>query len=156
MGPDTSTWHIAFIAREKIYWWDWVFSWGRFKHIVAFGYNPECDQWVYYDWSLLGTVVLPLDRGVLDKLILHIEDEGGIILSAPPPNFMYCKSFFPIATCVAAIKHLTRVRCWAVTPDQLFCAYKQRGSKRLFETKSSKELADGRDTLSEDSERSGG
>ena len=132
MGTNIPAWYIVFIKRDKQYWWDYIFCRGPYKHVCALGYEPRDDQWFLYDWSFLGLVLSKLSTENVDALLTHFELSGSVVLKAPKQYGKYRKLCFPIATCVSAIKHLTRFNSWAFTPSQLFCAYTKAGAKRSF------------------------
>ena len=132
MGTHIPAWYVVFIRRDKQYWWDHVFCRGPFKHVLALGYEPRDNQWFMYDWSFLGLVLTKLSNDEVDILLTHFDDSGSVVLKAPRQYKPYRQLCFPIATCVSAIKHLTRFKCWAFTPSQLFCAYTKAGAKRSF------------------------
>ena len=103
MGPSFSSWYVVFVTRKPTYWWDWVFTWGKYKHVCA-----------------------------LDSFLAYIEESGGTVLDVGPGSKKYRKTWVTIGTCVSSVKHLTRLKSWAMTPDQLFCAYQKAGAETLF------------------------
>ncbi len=132
MGPSFSSWYVVFVTRKPTYWWDWVFTWGKYKHVCALGYSPEGDQWTFYDWNFLGCQVFPISKPALDSFLAYIEESGGTVLDVGPGSKKYRKTWVTIGTCVSSVKHLTRLKSWAMTPDQLFCAYQKAGAETLF------------------------
>jgi hypothetical protein len=132
MGTAVSAWYIVFVKRDNQYWWDHIFCRGPYKHVLALGYDPKDDQWFMYDWSFLGLVLTKLSTDELDMLLTHFHYSDSVILKAPRQYKPYRQLCFPIATCVSAMKHLTRFKSWAITPSQLFCAYTKAGAKRSF------------------------
>ncbi len=134
MGTNIPSWYVVFIKRNKQFWWDYIFSRGPYKHVCAIGYDPQDNQWYLYDWSVKGLFLTKLSVAELDMFLLHCETTGSPIFKAPPQHEGYAKLFFPIATCVSAIKHLTKFKSNAFTPTQLFCAYTKAGAKRSFVT----------------------
>ncbi len=132
MGTDISSWYLVFIAREKMYWWDYVFCRGKYKHVAALGFDPEIDQWYFYEWSLYGICITKLTTEHVDAMLVHFHNTESVILSALEPDTTYKQPFHPIATCVSAMKHLVKFKSWAWTPTQLFCAYKKAGASVCF------------------------
>ena len=101
MGTDISSWYLVFIARKKMYWWDYVFCRGKYKHVAALGFDPELDQWYFYEWSLYGICITKLTTDHVDAMLIHFYNTESVILSALEPDATYKKPFHPIATCVA-------------------------------------------------------
>lgn len=132
MGTNIPSWYIVFVKRNNQYWWDYIFSRGPYKHVCAIGYDPVDDQWYLYDWSFLGVLLTKLSTEEIDKLLTHFELSGSVVFRALPQQKKYRQLCFPVATCVSAIKHLTKFKSWAFTPSQLFCAYTKAGAKRSF------------------------
>lgn len=134
MGTNISTWYLVFIARQKQYWWDYIFCRGKYKHVCALGYDASDDQWYLYDWSFIGVHFYKFSDDQLDNFIIHVLRRGGSILRKPQTKEPYKKLCFPLATCVAGAKHLVKFKSLAFTPTQLFCAYTKAGAKRSFVT----------------------
>ena len=132
MGTDISAWYVVFVKRENQYWWDYIFSRGPYKHVCAICYDPQVDQWYLYDWSFLGLRLNKLSTEETDRLLTHFDISGSVVFKALPQQKNYRQLCFPAATCVSAIKHLTKFKSWAFTPSQLFCAYTKAGAERSF------------------------
>ena len=93
-----------------MYWWDYVFCRGKYKHVAALGFDPELDQWYFYEWSLYGICITKLTTDHVDAMLIHFYNTESVILSALEPDATYKKPFHPIATCVSAMKHLVKFR----------------------------------------------
>ena len=128
-------WHVAFFDRPgPTYWWD-AFTRPGFRHVLAFGFDPDAKVWLFYDPALQGTTVDALAPDAAGKLITGITHAATVILRCKPAaetGRLPRLGFW----CVPAICHLLGyrppLRC-ALAPFPFYQHLLARGCQPSFE-----------------------
>ena len=116
---EPSAWYVVFHERTQSRIVSFL-SFGRFKHVSAFGYYAGFKGWLVVDphFTRLRLSMIPHEKhGLLIKYmdgctVVKIEPKNGFNLAARPG--------VPGIFCVPAIKYLIGLSCVAVRPDALY------------------------------------
>ena len=58
-------WHLMFLWREIEHWWD-IFNPPSMRHVLAYGYNTDCECWVIVNPAQSMTVVQVMNEKAFD------------------------------------------------------------------------------------------
>lgn len=133
---EPSSWLLVFNHEASTRWRSFI-AFGRFKHVWAVAYIPDCKSWLVYDVHLDGTMMGLVPDGEpfreffgrqtqgMRKATLLRMPKAGKGRERPIINF---RPFHRLGFwCVPAIKHLIGVRCSALRPDALYRACLRHG-----------------------------
>ncbi len=125
-------WRLAFFPIGKYRWARFVP--GRFKHVAAYGYSRPCRTWVLYDVTLAGTRVFVLPDGGDSLETIAAWLAGASVLSMTALQHDSTTATGRLGFwCVPAMKHLTGVRCGAMTPTGLYRYLIERGAEVIID-----------------------
>lgn len=94
-------------------------SFGRYRHVSAFGYLPHLHAWVFFSF-LTGRIRIATIPDHQANRMLEFYSKRGCILRmpAPDPKDRRFKAK-PVFTCVQAVAHLLGLSTCALRPDAL-------------------------------------
>lgn len=116
LAPDM--WFLIFSEKTHRRWLD-LLAWGRFKHVLAFGWVPDQRSWLVYEVSMTRTrvAVLP-DCPGSDERIAELR-AGNVTIAMKPGADRAPWARFGF-WCVPAIAHLVGLKRQPLRPDALF------------------------------------
>jgi hypothetical protein len=123
-------WIIAF-HRSTESRWVRFFACGRYKHISAFGYVPQLDQWIFFDWRY-STVDIIVAHGTEATRFINFYTADADLLGMEPRKTG--RGFRIGFWCVPAIKQLIGIRGGALRPDALWRDCVRQGAEVLHES----------------------
>lgn len=128
-------WYVGFIGDHEgrgRHWFD-LFTDKDFRHVLAIGYDPMNKVWVYYDPTLLATIidVYHPDNEALNGLISFVSRNGRWL--KVKPKIKVCSFGRWRHYCVPAIKHLLGSSSSALTPRGLYRDLIREGAQPAFE-----------------------
>lgn len=130
-------WHIFFVDRDKLYWFDRVFRTRKgFRHCFALGYQPKSYHYILMDWQGHRLDLKILHPWKLDQLLVEVDSKYPTVVSYIPSVDDESISLMrqPLLYCVEAIKHLLGIRNFFVwTPYQLYRELLKRGATVIKE-----------------------
>lgn len=149
---EPSTWLLIF-NHEASTWWRSFLAFGRFKHVWACAYVPDCNAWLVYDVHLDGTTIGLVPAGPLFNQFLGYRTGGlnrATIVSMPrQPARKMANPLILIRRlgfwCVPAIAHLVGVRCATYRPDSLYRACLREGGTLFEDIRSGAKISTGAD-----------
>lgn len=128
LGGEVRTWLVVFLDTDNPTRWWHRFMRPGYRHCLAFGFDGR--SWIQVDclFNLLDirsyaeaemSLVLEALAGYRARiLVLERTVVSRPLLGLP----VYC---------VSTVKHLLGLRCWALTPWQLYRALEKRGARRI-------------------------
>ena len=126
-AQEPTRWTIVFHRRAE----NWFFSaiaMGRFKHVSAFTWVPDCRVWLVYDLGFRRTRVFPMPDTAESKAHLARVITGNAIITMPVRL-----DALPVMRlglfCTSAVKHLIGLRSSALRPDALFASCLRHGGE---------------------------
>lgn len=133
-------WTVAF-HRTSPYWWVRLLAVGRYKHVSAFSYVPQCSMWVYFDVTLAGTklILLPDSEAATLWIAERTHDADLVQVKSGSRRHPPIAPFY----CVSALKSLIGLRSSALLPDGLFRDCVANGAEILDGTSRSQSRPDG-------------
>ncbi|PVE25424.1 hypothetical protein DC522_05890 [Microvirga sp. KLBC 81] len=116
---EPTMWFLVFQDSSRTPWVN-LLSWGRFKHVTAYGWVPDQRMWVFYDVSLGNTriAILPAGTEAAQQEIERLREHG--VTLAMKPRGKVSRWLRLGFWCVPAMAHLVGVPGCAVRPDRLF------------------------------------
>lgn len=133
--PVEETWIIAFVPKPpgmRRTWFDW-FTRHRpgFQHVMCLRFDARLKIWFALDWRQDGLTLEPLTRWEATNVIGWIMQDG---LAYQVKKQRRVRRFpAPLMYCVNFVKHITGLKCIAVTPYQLHRHLKRIGAQHAFE-----------------------
>ena len=120
-----TTWIVAFIARPRRFWWDWLYR-GPWRHVVAYRYDPRSGWWLAVDWNQVDLQVCSFTRDEVAGLWVQHVDDGGVLVrwDGPQPG---TGGFRGLAFCVPVVGHALGLRARPLTPRGLLSALRAAG-----------------------------
>jgi hypothetical protein len=107
-------WLICF-QRGATLWWVNLIP-GRYKHVRAFSFAPECDCWVFYDPCLRTAVTLARGSMARQMMVEWARDSSVLALTAGARQRV---RFLPFC-CTTAIASLLGLPGGALRPSALY------------------------------------
>lgn len=120
-------WTVVF-HREAENWLFSLIAMGRFKHVSAFAWVPECAVWLHYDVGFRRTRIIVLPDTAESKAYLGQLITGNAIVTMPVRGDAVPLARFGLL-CTTAIKHLIGLSCSALRPDALFASCLRHGGE---------------------------
>lgn len=125
LRPDDSgnfepeVWYVAFWPESTRWWANWL-SFGRFRHVSAFGWVSQAQCWLFFEVmsnrTEIRAVPAAFERHALAPILDHCTvlkmpalDRGDLRVKLKPGFW-----------CVPAVAHLIGLRSCALRPDALF------------------------------------
>jgi hypothetical protein len=125
---EPSNWFVTFHELSERRWVNWL-SWGRYKHVSAFGYCAMAQCWVFVDVLASRMRVRLASDDLADRLIAA-ESASGMVLKMPPVDVdRKPLRLKPLLYCVPATAHLLGLPMGALRPDALFRQCLAHGGK---------------------------
>ena len=123
-------WHLAFQRSTESRWVRWL-AMGRHKHVSAFGYIPEVDHWVFFDWRFRHIDIIVARGDGATQLIAYYTRDADLLQMAPRKDGRPVHRFG--FWCVPAIKHLVGISGGALRPSALWRDCIAQGAEILHE-----------------------
>lgn len=112
-------WFVVF-CEDTDKWWIKLLSFGKYKHVAAFGYVERAYSWVFYDFHLdRARIYLVGDHEAADVLAYY-DSMGTIVRMARPIGKEAEVNIRSGWWCVPAIAHIIGMKSCALRPDALF------------------------------------
>lgn len=116
-GGEPRHWVLCFVRSSPVRWARWL-SFGRYKHVRAFGYVKEADAWIFYDVGFPKThVYIACDDAAKRMREVFCDDADMLGMPSMPGNG---GGFRFGMWCVPAIKHLVGLQSSALRPNALW------------------------------------
>lgn len=124
-------WFVAFVdsGRRPVWWMRFVKP--GFRHVLAFSYDIQSNQWIFFDPGHERLRLEVLEGDDLDIIVSIIRQRGGKILRTKA-QVQKSRRVRVFATCVTAVCHLLGCPC-ALTPHGLYRILLKRGAEPAFE-----------------------
>lgn len=119
-----SRWLVVFRRKADLWWVNLIP--GRFKHVSAFGFVPECDAWVFYDCGLWTSIYVA--RGAAARAMMVERTKDAAVLSLAARGHP-AQPRFAAFSCTAAVANLLCIPTIALRPDALYRACIRHGAK---------------------------
>lgn len=120
-----TVWIVAFIARERLFWWDWLYR-GPWRHVVAYRYDVRTENWLAIDWNQHELTVVVLRRDEVAGLWTQQEADGGVLIRWEGPEAPTTRVCWP-AYCVPVLAHAIGLRRRVATPRAFLSALRAAG-----------------------------
>jgi hypothetical protein len=120
-------WTVVFHRKAE----NWLFgliALGRFKHVSAFAWVPECVVWLHYDVGFRRTRITVLPDTEESKAYLARLITGNAIVTMPVRDDAVPLLRFGLF-CTTAVKHLIGLGGGALRPDALFASCLRHGGE---------------------------
>lgn len=116
--PEVAAWNVVFLAGPRETWWDWLTR-PAFRHVCAFGYDPQNDGWIIMDPRRSHLQVLPVDDEGFGRWMAHHRPRITDIRQVQVGNARKCSPWLG-DWCTITVKRLCGVSCGAFTPEALW------------------------------------
>ena len=127
IGVEPDMWFLIFTEKTPHRWLRWL-AWGRFKHVLAFGWVPDQRAWAVYEVSMTRTrvAILPDCQGS-DEMLAGLR-AGNVTLAMKPgaERAPWARLGF---WCVPAMAHLLGIQGQPLRPDALHRACLKQGAE---------------------------
>lgn len=124
---EATRWNIVFHRKAE----NWIFgviAMGRFKHVSAFAWVPDCAVWLHYDVGFWHTRITVLPDTVEATTCIARLIDGNAVVSMPVRTGavpLFRLGLF----CTSAVKHLIGLGGSALRPDALFASCLRNGGE---------------------------
>jgi hypothetical protein len=127
IGVEPEMWFLIFAESTPHRWLEWL-AWGRFKHVLAFGWVPDQRSWLVYEVSTTRTrVAIMPDCPGSDERIAELRAGNVTLAMKPGPDRApWARIGF---WCVPAIAHLVGLKAQPLRPDALYRACLAEGAE---------------------------
>lgn len=128
---EPETWLLAFHTRTTSRLVGWL-AWGRFKHVLAFGYIRRIRAWVFFEPALGRTRLFVAPDGPVADSMIAEAISGASVLSIRPAAAT--RASWPVfGWCVPAVAHLIGLRSGALRPDALWRDCLRAGAQSVLQ-----------------------
>lgn len=121
LGPEPAIvpaeWMIVFRRDTKNRLARWL-SFGRYCHVMCFGYVPAVDGWLFFDFGVNATAVAVVPDRRANPMIAAAID-GALVVRWVSPMPTGDWRLKPAFVCTTAVAHLAGVPSSALRPDAL-------------------------------------
>jgi len=128
LGGQVQSWMVAFLDTDNPPRWWHRFVKPGYRHCLAFGFDGRA--WLQVDCMLNLLDVRSFADAEMTLVLEVLASHRARILVLERTVVSRGILRIPIY-CVSTVKHLLGVRCWALTPWQLYRALERRGARRI-------------------------
>jgi hypothetical protein len=113
---EPSVWFVVFHRDSDIKLARWL-SFGRYKHVSAFGYVEATNNWTFFSFLSGRIRILSVSNEQADRLIGFYSSSGCVVRMPAPDLHDKRLRLKPVFTCVQSVAHLLGLGGCALRPD---------------------------------------
>jgi len=124
-------WHIVFRTETRVPWLKWR-AWGRFKHVLCFGYVPVADCWVFFDPGDSKSDLLIVPTSMVDPILQAVASDDAVLKVRPQECRRRSRMW---VSCVQMVAHLCGVPSCALRPDTFWRHCVENGAEVITDVR---------------------